>query len=158
MTKHRSWIRRGWVLLLALAAGCGALAPEPTATPLPTATATRTATPTATLTATPVPTDTPRPSATPEPLVLASWQDGVANLISDVCGRCHNPATSKGDLDLTSYETAVRGGGSGPAIAPGRPASSQLVVRQRARNHSGQLTDEQLQAVIDWIAGGAPEQ
>jgi hypothetical protein len=51
----------------------------------------------------------------------------------------------------------LKGGDSGPAIIPGDPDDSLLVQIQSAGNHPGQLTEEELQLVIEWIQAGAPE-
>jgi hypothetical protein len=59
---------------------------------------------------------------------------------------------------MATYQAALLGGNSGrPGIVPGDPAGSVLVEVQQAGGHPGQLTDEELQAVIEWIEAGALE-
>jgi hypothetical protein len=58
---------------------------------------------------------------------------------------------------MASYELALTGGNNGPAIVPRDPEASLLVVVQSIGNHPGQLTPEELEEVIAWIAAGAPE-
>src|SRR6266852_9717882 len=55
-----------------------------------------------------------------------TYQDHVLPLIENNCGKCHNPDKKKGDLDLTSYSGALKGGGSGPVVVAGNPDSSKL--------------------------------
>ena len=61
------------------------------------------------------------------------------------------------DLDLSTYEAALAGGETGPGIVPGDPDSSQIAVTMAAGGHPGQLSDEELAALVAWIADGAPE-
>jgi cytochrome b subunit of formate dehydrogenase/mono/diheme cytochrome c family protein len=109
---------------------------------------------------TPTPRPTPAPTATPE---LAegvspnSWAGTYEALFRNRCGTCHG-ITAVGGLSLATYENALKGGKSGPAIVPGDPEASILVQVQGAGDHPGQLTDEELQAVIEWIEAGAPEE
>jgi hypothetical protein len=63
------------------------------------------------------------------------------------------------DLDLTSYKTTLTGGGTGPAVVPGDPDASLLVQRQIGDlPHFAQLTQDEIQLIIDWIEAGAPEE
>jgi hypothetical protein len=60
-------------------------------------------------------------------------------------------------LNLSTYQDALKGGSLGPAIVPGNPDASLLVQVQSAGSHPGQLTIDELNQVIEWILGGAPE-
>jgi mono/diheme cytochrome c family protein len=73
------------------------------------------------------------------------------------CGTCHG-ITAVGGLSLATYEDALIGGDNGPAIVPGNPEASVLVQVQLEGGHPGQLTPEEISAVIEWIEAGAPEQ
>ena len=61
-----------------------------------------------------------------------------------------------GGLDLTTYETAVAGGSSGPGIIPGDPDNSSVIIVQSAGGHNEQLSADELEQVYDWIEAGAP--
>jgi mono/diheme cytochrome c family protein len=124
-----------------------------TATPLPTRapTPTRAPSPTSAVISTPVAGATAEPTA-----VGATWQSDIGPLLAERCGTCHHAGGMAG-LDLTSYAGALAGGASGPAVVPGDSQASHLVQRQQAGDHPGQLTPEELQAVIDWIQAGAPQ-
>jgi hypothetical protein len=60
-------------------------------------------------------------------------------------------------LDLSDYQGALLGGNSGPAVVPGNPEESLIIIVQSAGGHPGQLTDEELSQVSEWIEIGAPE-
>src|SRR2546430_17296874 len=55
-----------------------------------------------------------------------TYQDNVLPLIENNCAKCHNPDKKKGDLDLTSYNAALKGGGSGQVLIAGNPDSGKL--------------------------------
>jgi cytochrome b subunit of formate dehydrogenase len=105
---------------------------------------------------TPTPSPLPPPTPTPGGLVANSWNDGISQILNDKCGACHVQIAS-GGLSLATYQDAVKGGNSGPAIVPGDPQASVLVQIQSAGGHPGQLTQSELEAVIQWIEAGAPE-
>lgn len=105
---------------------------------------------------TPTPRPTPAPTQAGATGALTSWEGGVGALLNSRCGTCHVQA-SFGDLSLATYQGALQGGKSGPAVAPGNPEGSMLVQVQSAGNHPGQLTQEELNAIIQWIQAGAPE-
>ena len=50
------------------------------------------------------------------------------------------------------------GGTSGPGIVPGDPEASQIYLVQQAGNHPGQLTEEELQLLLNWIEAEAPRE
>jgi hypothetical protein len=73
------------------------------------------------------------------------------------CVACHNSSSNLGGLDLSDYQRALLGGNSGPAVIPGNPDDSTIIIVQSAGDHPGQLTDEELSQVSEWIEIGAPE-
>jgi nitrate/TMAO reductase-like tetraheme cytochrome c subunit/mono/diheme cytochrome c family protein len=80
-------------------------------------------------------------------------------MFSGRCIFCHSGPEAKGDFDLSSYEGLLQGGMSGPGIVPGDPEASLVIQRQSgARDHFGQMLDEELEALIEWIAAGALEE
>jgi cytochrome b subunit of formate dehydrogenase len=112
------------------------------------------------LTPTPIPTPPP-PTSTPPPVTTmalpTSWQDGIADLMNQKCVGCHNSSIASGGLDLSSYEAAMAGGNSGPAIVPGESHTSLLVSRQTSGGHPGQFSPGELEQIVNWIELGAPE-
>jgi hypothetical protein len=92
-----------------------------------------------------------------------TYADNVLPLLRNTCLNCHNPDKKKGGLDLSTYSTAMSGGGSGKAIEPGDPDASLLY---RLVTHadeptmppkSAKLPDKELDVIKRWIAGGALE-
>lgn len=108
------------------------------------------------LTATPLPT-TP-PTATPAPTVAGStapttWDGGIASLF-EPCTACHG---ASGGLNLSTYQSTVAGGNSGPGVVPGNPDSSEIVIVQSSGAHPVLFDQAQLEIIQQWIANGAPE-
>jgi cytochrome b subunit of formate dehydrogenase len=108
-------------------------------------------------------TPTPRPSPTPPPTLkpgsetgAMTWDGYFSGLFRNRCSTCHG-VTKVSGLSLSTYQDALTGGNSGPAIIPGNPDNSVLVQKQSVGNHPGQLTIDELNQVITWIKAGAPE-
>jgi hypothetical protein len=108
---------------------------------------------------TPTPLPTPLPSPTPGPGgALTSWNAGVGDLFNEKCSTCHNSSGAPmAGLDLTTYAGAMKGGVSGEVILPDDPNASLLLEVQKAGNHPGQLTPDEIEQISAWIAAGAPE-
>jgi len=100
------------------------------------------------------------PTPTPAPLPTGgalTYNETIGPLFQSRCGSCHGENGLLG-LNLTTYQTAIAGGQSGPAIVPGDPNGSLLVQKQSGSEpHFNQLNSEELKLVVDWIAAGAPE-
>jgi hypothetical protein len=95
---------------------------------------------------------------TPEPAIAVNtWADAEA-IFSAQCAMCHIDVQA-GNLSLKTYQEALKGGKSGPAIVPGNPDASALVTIQQSSSHPsmGKLTPGQLAGLIAWIKAGAPE-
>lgn len=88
-----------------------------------------------------------------------TYEDDVLPIFRDNCLKCHNPDKLKGDLDLTSFSSAVKGGGSGATLNSGDPEGSQLF---KSVTHSdepsmppnGKLADRDIATIRRWIEGG----
>jgi formate dehydrogenase gamma subunit len=106
---------------------------------------------------TPTPLPTALPTRTPAPLAGSSWEMGIGSLLQQKCTGCHNPSARISGLDLTTYQGALTGGNSGPAVVPGDPDHSQIVIQQSTGDHPSQLTGDELTLIRNWIAAGAPE-
>ena len=123
------------------------------------------------LTPTPMPTALPAPTPAPTSLPTAavpggetgpaaalSWNTCIAALLAKSCTACHSSSNKMGGLDLSSYEAALAGGDSGPAVVPGEIQTSLLISRQASGKHPGQLSADDLALVQHWIELGAPEE
>src|SRR5205085_8898 len=53
----------------------------------------------------------------------------IQPILKAACYDCHGPERQKGKLRLDSRELALHGGGSGPAIVPGKSGESYLIKR-----------------------------
>ena len=92
-----------------------------------------------------------------------NYQDHILPVIENNCAKCHNSDKKKGDLDLTSYNGVMKGGGSGVAVIAGNPDGSKLY---RAVTHAedptmppkkSRLPDKELDLFKRWITGGLLE-
>ena len=81
------------------------------------------------------------------------------------CYSCHNSkmAAPKGDLILDTKEGLLKGGASGPVLAPGNPAESRLLKVMSYTDPlvqmppSGKLADAVLEDFAQWVARGATD-
>ena len=106
---------------------------------------------------TPTPLPTPIPSQPPSADTPNNWEDGFASLFEGRCTLCHGVSISQGGLDLTSYQKSLEGGLNGPAIVPGDPDTSLVIMRQLTGDHPGQFSGEEISIIRAWIEAGAPE-
>jgi len=106
---------------------------------------------------TPTPSPIPLPTPTPQPITSLTWQGGISQMVDAKCVASHNSSSKLGGLDLSDYQTALLGGSSGPAVVPGNPDNSNILIVQSAGGHPGQLSDEEISQVREWIEIGAPE-
>lgn len=60
----------------------------------------------------------------------------VAPILEKRCLGCHNQELKNGNISFLDRESLLHGGTRGPAIVPGNPAASLLVVALR---HEGEL-------------------
>lgn len=93
------------------------------------------------------------------------FTDVVGRLLQQRCGGCHNSDKRENGLDLTSYESAMRGGDDGKVIVKGDTEQSELLRRISLPHddeefmpaeHKTPLTDRQVAIIRWWIAAGAP--
>lgn len=90
--------------------------------------------------------------------VPRTYEGTFQTMFDGRCTFCHSGVKAEADLDLSSYEAMGRGGQSGPVLVPGDPAASLILQKQsEAREHFGQMLEDELDALADWIAAGAPE-
>ena len=91
-----------------------------------------------------------------------SFSKDIAPLLAQHCTLCHGPALQQNGLRLDRREDALRGGKSGPAIAPGSSARSLLMKRLAGldglqRMPPGRpLPREHVELFRAWIDRGAP--
>ena len=83
-------------------------------------------------------------------------------MLKQSCWRCHGLEMQKGLLRLDSPAAALKGGFSGPALIPGDPDRSLMLVRAMHNDPMREVppkdppTEADLAALRRWIAAGAP--
>ncbi|NTU64980.1 MAG: hypothetical protein HGB05_16665 [Chloroflexi bacterium] len=137
-------------------------ASNPTA---PAATVTRAATSTsaaATPTNQAAPVETPVATATApaaEPTAGSSFSGAVLPIFKQVCGKCHGGDKVEEGLNLLSHADVMRGSDNGPIVVPGDAANSllaQQVESGEMPKRGPRLLPKQIQAIVEWINAGAP--
>ncbi len=81
----------------------------------------------------------PRPTATSIPLTPV-WEGNIAVVLQQRCADCYGGIAG---LDVSTYASAMKGGSTGPLVAPGDPDNSLIVIKQ-SKKHPGQLSEFEL--------------
>jgi mono/diheme cytochrome c family protein len=90
--------------------------------------------------------------------VPRTYEGMFATLFNGRCVECHSGPNAEAGLDLSSYAAILQGNDNGPGIIPGDAAGSLIVQTQSgSKDHFGQMLADELGAIEDWIAAGAPE-
>lgn len=86
-----------------------------------------------------------------------SFDRDIAPLLARRCLDCHSGTEKKGMLDLSRFESAMKGGESGAALVAGRAADSLLWQRVRDGEMPPKkpLPKEEIELLKRWIDGGA---
>ena len=91
-----------------------------------------------------------------------TFQEHVLPIFRNACLRCHNPDKAKGDLDISTFNALLAGGGSGMIVESGDPGASSLVKvitheEEPEMPPNGKLEDKEIEIIKKWIAGGLLE-
>jgi hypothetical protein len=99
----------------------------------------------------------PESQVTIPTLTGAPTYDNYINALFTVrCSACHGDLATA-ELNLLTYDTAMKGGKDGVVIVPGDSANSMLFKIQSAGKHFANLSSEELDIVKQWIDAGAPQ-
>jgi mono/diheme cytochrome c family protein len=110
------------------------------------------------------PASTPTPTAVAQPPTSSSGTPGsfseqVLPIFTAKCMVCHNSQLTSGGWDSTSYQSVMTSGESGSVVIAGDTANSILAQRLQGQlgimPMSGQLPENELQIILDWIKAGA---
>jgi cytochrome c553 len=103
-----------------------------------------------------------QPTEQPSTKAIDFFEASVRPVLVESCFMCHTKAEA-GGLRVDSRDALLKGGNSGPAIVPGKPDESYLVLAVRhAPNapkmpkNGARLSDAQIAALTQWIRDGAP--
>ena len=86
----------------------------------------------------------------------------VQPIFAKHCVSCHGPDKQRGGLRLDRSADALKGGDTGKALVPGKPADSLLLkkltiedAQERMPPNRDPLTAEQIRTLTAWVEGGA---
>ncbi|WP_373497555.1 DUF2231 domain-containing protein [Aquiflexum sp.] len=91
------------------------------------------------------------------------FTDVIQPVLRSKCQSCHRPGKTKGELNLHSYETLLKGGENGPVFIAADAEKSELIRRVTLpADHDDfmpaegkkPLTEEEIQLLTWWIAKG----
>ena len=93
-----------------------------------------------------------------------NYEDDVRPIFARYCFACHTAGEVRSGLNLEAYSGVLKGGRSGDAVIPGRPASS-LLYKSVARAEGApqmplggaKIPDAAIALIHDWIAQGVLE-
>ncbi len=92
----------------------------------------------------------------------AFFEASVRPVLVEQCWKCHGPDKQSGGLRLDSRASILEGGDAGPAVVPGEPDRSPMVLAAR---HQGdhkmppkgpKLPDPAVESLARWVKMGAP--
>ncbi|MEX2215249.1 MAG: c-type cytochrome domain-containing protein [Phycisphaeraceae bacterium] len=92
-----------------------------------------------------------------------TYNDHVVPILRNHCFSCHNSDKKKADLDVSTYNTILAGGGSGEALAAGNPSDSLLfklinhLEEPKMPPKSPKIPDGEIAVIKNWIEGGLLE-
>jgi mono/diheme cytochrome c family protein len=90
------------------------------------------------------------------------FETSIRPLFAEHCLRCHGPDKQRGELRLDARANILKGGVSGPAVAPGEPEHSLLIKAVSHRDPEfkmppdQKLSDRQIADLTRWVKMGAP--
>ncbi len=95
------------------------------------------------------------------PAASGLFETKIQPILQKNCYGCHAAAAMSG-LRVDSMDALLKGGSSGPAIVPGNPDKSLLIIAVRQTDNDlkmpkgGKLKPEEVAALEEWVKMGAP--
>ncbi len=90
---------------------------------------------------------------------IAFFEQNIRPILTSQCVKCHGSKKQEADLRLDSRAAMLKGGESGPAVAPRRPGQSLLLKAlhydELEMPPSGKLPTRDIAKFRHWIASGA---
>jgi mono/diheme cytochrome c family protein len=108
------------------------------------------------------PPSSPQTTLTPQPAPTnPTFTADVLPIFQQYCKMCHG---NQGGWDSTSYQAVMTTGDHSPVVIPGDPTNSLLAQKLQGTSKiggimppTGELPDDIIKIILDWIAAGAPE-
>lgn len=104
------------------------------------------------------------PTVPTAPAAGSEFATKVLPLLTERCGKCHNPDKQKGDLVLTTKDGILAGGENGAVLVAGKPDDSTMLTNlllpltddaHMPPEGKPQPTPEEIALLRAWIAAGA---
>src|SRR6476660_968471 len=91
-----------------------------------------------------------------------SYYRDVRPIFNSNCNACHKPEKMKGELDMTSAATLLKGGKHGHTVEPGSPDKSKLIEMISGSDpdmpkDGDPLAKEKIEIIARWIQQGAKD-
>lgn len=91
-----------------------------------------------------------------------NYQEHIVPIFRNNCFKCHSQDTSKGDLDLSTFGAALKGGSSGVILQSGDAEGSRLFKSVMQTDDpkmppNSKISDKEIDLIKKWIAGGLLE-
>jgi mono/diheme cytochrome c family protein len=110
----------------------------------------------------PPPQSSAQPTPTGQPVLSTpTFNVDILPIFEQSCKACHG---TLGGWDSTSYQSVMTSGDHGPVVIPGDPINSLLAQKLQGMSKiggvmppGGELPDETIQIILNWIKAGAPE-
>ena len=109
-------------------------------------------------------------AADPQPIAVValnrkdalSYNKDIEPILNNKCSSCHNNLKTEGKLDMSTYESLIKGGKRGSPIIPANAAAS-LLIKLSGRTmkpfmpprHEEPLSPEEFALIKLWIDQGA---
>jgi mono/diheme cytochrome c family protein len=86
----------------------------------------------------------------------------VLPILQAKCSACHSAGTSLGGWDASTYRSVTTSGDNAPVVIPGDTQNSLLAqylqgIGGKVMPPAGSLPQDEIQAILDWIAAGAAD-
>ena len=91
-----------------------------------------------------------------------TFDDHAFPVFEQSCLNCHNPDKAKGGLDLSTFNSAIKGGSGGKIVEPGDPGSKLIAVvmqtsEPRMPPEGDKLSNDKIDLLRKWVDGGLLE-
>jgi WD40 repeat protein len=91
-----------------------------------------------------------------------SYYRDIRPIFNSDCNACHKPEKNKGELDMTTFASLMKGGKHGQSLVPGDPSKSKLIEMISGDDpdmpkDGDPLNKQQISLISRWIKQGAKD-